>query len=234
MIKELRVLNSKGIEAFRQGIRSNRADLRSYAKSISESPEYSSLVATLDNSLTAPSTRIEVGETLFPLIGPDGQYSYLADDPMFWAWISAAWMEDVLQPAEPVRSEERWIPDFTSRKYYRHLLQGPFVLYRAHAQDPSKIMVLLYQPISKPGEVVAQIHASNDLAFSSAAELANLLYFDQSTGAIKRGAGGNGEGSPRRLATSFLNQFKVNLDLAGMTAQALFEILPSEYDRFKR
>jgi len=233
MISELRVLNSKGLEAFKHGLRSKRADIRTYAKSIGNSAEFTSLVAKLDQPLGAPKTRMDVGVILYPLIGPSAPYAHIADDPMFWAWISAAWMEDIIGPTEPVRSEERWIPDFTTRKYYRHLLQGPFVLYRAHSDDPNKIMVLLYQEVSKPGEVVAQIHASNDLAFSSAAELANMLYFDSATGSIKRGAGGNGAGSARRLASSFLNQFKVTLDIVGMTAEALFDILPAEYDKFK-
>ena len=233
MLSELRVFNEKGFEAFRIAIRSKRADIISYAKTIAFSDEHTSGKVNLASQLNEPKTRFEVGEVLFPVIGPNGPHENLAEDPMFWAWLSAAWMHNIISPSEPLKSEERWIPDVSKRKYYRHLLAGPFILYRTHSKDPSKIMVLLYQPISKPGEVVAQIHATNDLAFSAAAELANILYFDTKTSSIKKGAGGVGPGSPRRLTKSALNQLKVNLDILGMSAEGLYDILPPEFDRFK-
>jgi hypothetical protein len=153
-----------------------------------------------------------------------------------WNWLAAACMPHLLgTPPDPsaIKATERWVLNQASFKYYRHLLAGAYFAFEPHSADPSKAMAILCQDILIPGEIVAQIQGTDDLAYSVGAEVATLLYFDDKKGKIKVGAGGKAGGSARRLATDFLNQIRLTVDFKGMEAREILELLPPEFDRFK-
>jgi hypothetical protein len=133
-----------------------------------------------------------------------------------------------------VGADWRHIPQFGNyRAFYRHLLAGPFTLYRAHARAIANARALLVQPLHKPGEFVEQLASRPELATSPAiVGAATLLYLDPKKGALKRGAGGSGAGSPRRFA-AVVAQFDVTYDLFTLTPEQLAAILPPEFDKFK-
>jgi hypothetical protein len=58
------------------------------------------------------------------------------------------------------------------------------------------------------------------------------MYLDASNNQPKRGAGGKGPGSARRLA-DVLNQFDVTWDLYSMSYEEVLAMLPGEFDRFR-
>jgi hypothetical protein len=62
--------------------------------------------------------------------------------------------------------------------------------------------------------------------------MATKLYLDESTGERKKGAGGKGLGSPRRLA-AVLDQFDVTWDLYAMSVKEFWTVLPKEFDKFR-
>ena len=154
-----------------------------------------------------------------------------------WAWLALLYFDELCpagkdgqrMPGEPAR----WIPEISNyRKYYRHLLAGPYRIYMAHSDAPQRAMALLCGQLHRPGEVVEQLSARQELVTNKGVvELATMLYCDKETYQLKRGSSGKGAGSPRRLADIF-NQFDVTWDLYSMTATELQLMLPPEFERF--
>jgi hypothetical protein len=58
------------------------------------------------------------------------------------------------------------------------------------------------------------------------------LYFDSAAQLPKRGAGGKGAGSPRRLV-SFIQQIDLTYDLWACTSEQFLGLLPKEFAKFK-
>lgn len=159
-------------------------------------------------------------------------------DAGLWSWLSLFYFDQVCPPdghgRRRVGERARYVPAVANyQKYYRHLLAGPYRVFRAHRTDPDRALVLLCGPLHKPGEIVEQIVARQEIITNPhAVELATAIYFDPRSGSFKRGAAGKGGGSARRLA-DVLNQFDVTWDLYWMEPAVILEKLPAEFDRFR-
>ncbi len=155
-----------------------------------------------------------------------------------WAWLALFYFEEICKRGHDgeYRPGEiaRWIPENDNfRKYYRHLLRGPFSIYRLHRDDPDRAMALLCGPVREPGDVVEQLAARQELVTNAAVvSTATVLYYDRDKRSLRRGAAGRGPGSARRLA-DLLNQLDVTWDLYGMSPEDLVTLLPSEFARFR-
>lgn len=153
-----------------------------------------------------------------------------------WSWLSLH-LFDVLCPQREgkrtVREDARYLLEAGDyRKAHRHLLAGPFLLLRAHIGEPEAVMGLLATKPDAPGEVYEQLAARKYTVTSRAVvQVATRLYFDPSTGRLRRGAGGSSGGSPRRLS-EVLQQFDLTYDLQNIPADRLLSLLPKEFARF--
>ena len=187
------------------------------------------------------ANRLEAGEyfsvQLEPVAIETGRIA-LARDKGLWTWLALAWM-DVLAPlsedgTRKLKAHNRWIPNVEDyRKYYRHLLAGPYLIYEAHKDDPSRALAVLATPVEKPGEVVEQFASRQEMITSvSLMSAITALYYDPVKQQIKRGAAGKAGGSSRRLA-DVLGQFDVTWDIYGMPSDEILALLPGEFDRFK-
>ena len=181
-------------------------------------------------------SRFEWGQYAMKLFGdtPDAQIQ--ADGGM-WAWLTLIYFDQVCPPVggiRRIRQRARYIPTGTDfRTYYRHLLAGPWQILAAHRDDPVRTQALLGGEISKPGDLYEQMASRMELATSATVlSLLNALYLDSTTGHRKRGAGGAGRGSPRRLA-DVLMQLDMTFDIYAMPLERLLKLLPKEFDRFR-
>lgn len=152
----------------------------------------------------------------------------------FWTWCSAYLFVRLCKrsggrftPGEMpiwVAEPDNW------QRYYRHYLASIWRVYAAHRDKEGELVALLNGPVNTPGELWAQIAASQTLITNpSMIDAVHHLYWDKENRARKRGAGGN---SPRRL-TRVLKQFERTYDFVAMTGNQIIELLPSEFDRFK-
>jgi hypothetical protein len=159
----------------------------------------------------------------------------LAEDYALWSWMALAIFDQLFPGSRPRKlgQRARYIAagrDF--RTNYRHLLAGPWRLMSAHRDNPERIRVALLGPLYRPGEVYEQLASRLELATSpSVMEVAGRLYLAPGGTALKRGAGGDGGGSPRRLA-QVLMQFDRTYDIYQMPAEQLLEKLPKEFRKF--
>lgn len=184
------------------------------------------------------ANRREAGECLYALLEPyETWISAIERDRGLWTWLALAWV-DILAPAAAdgtrrLKDRARWVAAVDDyRKYYRHLLAGPYRIYRAHKDDPGRAMAVLATVVERPGEVVEQFASRQELIINPNLMTAiTTLYYDGSTGSLKPGAGGKAGGSARRLA-DVLQQFDVTWDIYGMPPYEILDLLPTEFDRF--
>lgn len=221
------------LEAARSGSEVDTDDLIANADLVEDLP------VDLEVDILAFSSRLEAGRYFYDLLETDRRHlGDIERDQGLWAWLSAAWFKH-LAGTKPdgtlaVGKDHRWIPeDGDYRSYYRHLLAGPYRIYRAHADEPGRAMAVLAGSVTAPGEVVEQIASRQEIVSSkSLMEAATFLYFDPAKGATKKGAGDKNKGGARRFA-SVLLQFDRTWDLSQRNAHQILELLPQEFQRFK-
>lgn len=183
------------------------------------------------------TNRFKVGE-YFNTVFDDADIEDIERDRGLWSWLALFYFDEfcnIDSEGNPKPGERaRWIPEvWNFRKYYRHLLAGPYRIYNTYREDPEIALALLCTPPYQPGEVVEQLTSRQELVTnSSIIEAATKLYVDNKGESHKRGAAGKGPGSARRLA-DIIAQLDLTWDLYSMDADEILDMLPSEFDRFK-
>lgn len=237
---ELRRLNSEGIQEFENYLIGLKQDPSlSIPTHLLLNGQYSEVVDPYSILQTREfPSRFELATYLHDLLGHLEERIDVIQDAGLWSWLTLYYF-DQLCPAQANRSRKiselaRYVPkvqDF--RRYYRHLLAGPYRLYRAHRMNPDIVRGLLANPVNAPGEVFEQLAAVQGI-FSApgAVSAVTKLYFDPATGKLKSGAAGKQPGSARRLR-EFLNQVDLTWDLYAISVNQLLDLLPKEFNRFK-
>jgi len=155
-------------------------------------------------------------------------------DKGLWTWLAIVFRDQLYKSGRnKIGAIERWIPSTDYKRYYRHLLAGPYFIYKTHEDDPDRALSILCSPVSTPGELVEHIQSTKDIVkFPSIMEAVTKLYYDPNTGSLKRGAGSKNKGGARRFP-SVLAQFDLTFDFYGMTPEQILALLPAEFDRFR-
>jgi hypothetical protein len=166
----------------------------------------------------------------------DSGLKNLDRDVGLWAWLALFYFERLCPEEDGTRKpgkRARFIPAVTDyRKYYRHLVAGPYSIYRTHRDDPSRVLAVLAGPVNQPGDIAEQLASRQEIVTNKAAmALATTLYIDAAK-RPKKGAAGRGPGSARRLA-DILNQFDLTWDLHAMNTAGLLKMLPKEFAKFQ-
>ncbi|MEW6587442.1 MAG: hypothetical protein AB1442_17770 [Nitrospirota bacterium] len=235
----LRRLNETGISQFLEYLASLRDEPDAMPPySLLDDPQYSEeLEYHVEVQQRSFSSRFDAAEYFHGLFSDSG-IKEIERDKGIWTWLSLFFFEEVCPPDETGKRKPleivRYIPEITDwRKYYRHLLAGPYRIFAAHKDNPARAMALLCNPLSKPGDLVEQLASRQELVTNKAiVEAATELYVDKDTGKPKRGSQSKGNGAVRRLA-DIINQFDVTWDLYSMECAEVLALLPEEFNRFK-
>ena len=150
-----------------------------------------------------------------------------------WAWLALYYFDQVC-PVRPDGTRKpgqdyRHVPDFGYRYRYRHLLYGPYAVYRRHR---GYAILVLSGPLHMEQSVYHEITGRTDLIASRGViEALNALYLDRGRGLPKRGAQipSPGPGTLRRFV-HVLQQLDVTYDVCGMSGRALLDLMPAEFD----
>lgn len=234
---KLRRLNEAGIERFSDYIDSLFSDApEGWPEELLTEIGLTDPVANVEIEHRGFSTRLELASYLDEHLSA-AKDIHIEKDVGIWAWLALFYFREICPVDRDGNmtpgAKARWIPESADfRRYYRHLLAGPYLIFRAHRDNPDRALALLCGVPGKPGEIVEQLASRQELVSSSAVvEVATRLYVDPNTRAAKPGTSGKGAGSPRRLA-EILNQFDVTWDFAVMEPQDLLDMLPKEFSRF--
>jgi hypothetical protein len=235
---KLRRLTGKGLEQFSAFLDSlNTPAPQGVPTCLLDNDETSSaLEFDIDVRATAFPNRFELAKYLDSKLTDSGLKN-LERDVALWTWLALLWFEQ-LCPVEKDGSRKpgeraRFIPAVDDyRKYYRQLVAGPYAIYRAHRDEPSRVLAVLAGPVNQPGDIAEQLASRQEIVTNKAAmALATKLYIDAATQRPKKGAAGRGPGSARRFA-DVLNQFDLTWDLYAMQMPAMLRMMPKEFDRF--
>jgi hypothetical protein len=134
------------------------------------------------------------------------------------------------------RQRERLIFNEKSRYHYRHLVATPCRLYEYFRANPDDAALLLRIPVDTHGELTEQFVSRRDLLFSAGfMQAASRLYWDAREQRPVRGSRGGDDspGSARRLGKVML-QLDLTWDIYAMPAGAIMEVLPQEFEFFRR
>lgn len=226
----VRALNKAGAAAFRALLDAVRTD-----------PATAAPAHLLDDESTSEPLRwnIEVEPRSFASRLEAGQYLHerfqaadaldLEREEGMWSWLALFYFDLLCpeirgrrSPGEPAR----FVLD--RRRYFRHLLAAPWSMYKAYAADPEQAMIVLCQPLHRPGRYCDAFASRKDLLTSPAVMgAATRLYYDTSTGKPKRKGHSSQPGNFARFL-AVVNQLDVTFDLYSLTADALLWRLPRE------
>ena len=162
--------------------------------------------------------------------------SCLEEDVGLWSWLSLFFFDQVCPAGgegerKPGR-DYRHILEPGYRYGYRHLLRGPFLVYRLHGE---RARLLLYSKVYRDNEFHREIASRQAFVTNPAIlDALNLLYLDKRKKRPKRGALGKGaSGGTLRRFVSVVQQLELNYDLYSMSGEAILGLLPKEFDPWK-
>lgn len=200
-----------------------------------------------DNPGSEPAADVEVVDQKFATRFDAAKYLYgllsvakinsVERDVGLWAWLTLYFLRHLL-PTRKIKDYPgalaRYVPEVGNyKRYYRHLLLGPYSIYVAHKDDAERVRAVLATPVNHPGDIVEQLASRQELITSKTIMgAATKLYIKPENGELRKGYGGQDNGGPRRL-TDILNQFDLTFDLHTLPAERLIEMLPKEFDRFR-
>ena len=167
-------------------------------------------------------------------------YQHLERDKGLWAWLALLWFNQLCLPDRNgiLRPKERarWIPVLDdARRYYRHLLLGPYLIYRMHAKTPDLTEAVLSSELHVGTSEVFRtiIETQQFVTSASVVGLVGRLYFDSKRKRLIRGAGTKGPGGVRRLG-NVLTQLDRTFDLHSIRVDQLMSLLPQEFLEVRR
>ncbi len=236
---KLRKLKDSGILKFHEFLDSLDTDNpESPPVHILNNPDYSDGVSNSFVKKVTFTNKLEMARYLHDLFC-DLDYPLVLKDKGIWAWLSLFFFDQLCPKTHGNRYKPgkryRWVPEISNfQTYYRHLLRGPYLIYNFHKDKPERAMALLSGDIDKLGDLHEQIASRQELITNkSLIEATYTLYYNPKTRSNKKGSGGKGGGSPRRLA-DIIDQFNLTWDLYFMTPDMILTLLPEEFEKFRK
>lgn len=179
-------------------------------------------------------TARDMAQSVLAAIG-DMSLALLLENTGLWAWLTFVMRDRLFKKSADgiwkVGEVHRWYPSSPNdwQKGQRHLVRMPVLLLDTLGKQADHL--LCGHPSVLP-EIREQLTSQQDMFNEEFQQVARTLYYDEVNGSLKRGAGGKGAGSPRRLA-KIRQQLDVTWDLEHLEPSRVIEMLPSEFERFK-
>ncbi len=237
---KLRRLNQKGIEQFRMYLSALRSgDIAEPPYSLLTSPDTSAPVQ--DGPDFEPMTfvtRLDAARYM------DRTFSNLKLDSIetdvgLWSWLSLFYFDQVCPPLQsksrkPGR-DYRHILEPGYRQGHRHLLGGSYLIYTVYGWGEEFSKLMLTTPLTAESQFQHELATrQNFITNRGIVEAAYLLYFDTSAQKPKRGAlMKNAAGTLYRFI-DVIQQLDVTYDLYSMTGKQILQLLPGEFDRWRK
>ena len=233
MPDKFRKLNQSGIREFSRFIDEGARD--EIPISLLSDPATSEpLKHRISPSQNQFENRFEFGQYLNRLL-EDFDPSEISNDQALWTSLALRWFEYLCTPTARSRGKPgkryRYVLSSDYRHYYRHLVRSPWQLVRDHGDNA--LFLLASSDLSVHGEILEQFGGRQQVLRSqSIVSAASQIYQDPRTMKPRKGVAGAGRGSARRFGL-VLRQFDLTYDTFSMQGQALLDLLPSEFDRWK-
>ena len=236
MKQRVRILNDDGLRRFRSWLQSGGVG----------DPPRDALLDTATADILPGAGEVEMQEfpSRYELAAhvndalQDCDFNRISYAAGLWAWLSLFYI-DLLCPGDhqgkrTVLELPRYLLTPEYRNYYRHLIREAVVLVRRNGEFARALLT------SRAGRfrisrVFEDIASRQDLISNpGVVELVWRLYFNPKRQTVRAGVSGqNRPGGIRRLGL-VLQQLSLNYDLPALTARQIAELLPHDFDTWKR
>jgi hypothetical protein len=157
-----------------------------------------------------------------------------------WTWLTLFYFDQLCptngRGERKAGSASSYIPMLhDNRRYYRHLLYGPFAIFRLHSSYQDSLFAVLIDPLDVGTSEIYRMFIENSqiLASVNAVRVANRLYLDEHRRKLKRGSGAKTNGGIRRYI-DYMQQINLTYDIHSLGYDVLVNILPREFQPFLR
>ena len=248
MTDAVRVLNDEGVRRFASFVDQLRIDPKTPVPfpllndpATSEPTEF---VATIERNPLGKAfeSAYELGEYLNEGVLADVPKVEISRNYRLWNWLSLYFFDQLCPAVDGERFPRETAAYVLGKqmvytRYYRHLVRGAWLAVNRHGMFAKVLLKPIsakaLAPVAVRTDIPMQLSATQAFVESlSVVKAAYLLYYDEVADKFKKGAGGSGAGSPRRLV-SILNQLDRTYDLHAATAGTIVQLLPKEFDRFR-
>jgi hypothetical protein len=235
----IRRFNTKGIQHFESYVLQCRQrhkagePLEPVAQSLLTDPD-----CTIESNYEFPGgaanfrDKLSIGAYFCRAI-PDDMHAEVRLDKNLWTWLAAYFFDEITDGRKKIKETRAYVASIGFQEFYRHLLLGPYFIYFNSRDNPDRVRVLLYNDATTMNEVMVQFGSYQTLMQNKSLQsVVQRLYFDEKSRKIKKGAGGKGAGTPRRLM-DFFRQIELNYDLPSIDEDEIWNMLPKEFQKFK-
>lgn len=236
----IRRFNSEGMRAFEAFILNARKQFKD-GKAVDPVPQELILDThyTIETEYEVSDGMVEFCDKMaigkfFCSVFPDNDHDIIRIDKEIWSWLAAFYFDGITDQRKKIKEPRAYIASINFQDFYRHLLLGPYFIYFSARDNPERVRVLLYNDPTTMNEVMVQFGSYQTLMQNrELQQVIQRLYFDLKSKSIKKGAGGKEAGTPRRLM-DFFRQIELNYDLSSIQEQRFWDMLPKEFDKFKK
>lgn len=249
MTDVVRVLNDEGVRRFAAFVDQLRIDPKTPVPfsllndpATSEPAEFAATIVRNPHGKIFESA-YDLGEYLNEIVLAGIPKARLSRNYRLWNWLSLYFFDQLCPDQNGERSPKETAAYVLGKqmiytRYYRHFVRSAWLAVNRHGRYAK----VLLKPISANALAPAAVRTDIPMQLSatqafveshSVVRAAYLLYYDEVADKVKKGAGGSGGGSPRRLV-SILNQLDRTYDLHAAAAETIVELLPKEFERFRR
>jgi hypothetical protein len=236
----LRFMLPEGEQKFREYIHDLKTDPLCQRPDLNSEPfskEFSPVIS-IDEARQF-SSKMELGEYLQNCFAGAGlKREDVLPQNGLWTWLAYVWFDRLAPITNPataqrdIKEDAKYICSSDFRDYYRHLVSGPYSIYSLHGANNSNIF--LYSSVNEHNDFIEQC-ASRQFIIShkNIVEAIRRLYFDSQRGQPKRGAQTRTKPGNIRRFVSIIQQFELTYDIYSMSADAILNLLPPEFDGWK-
>lgn len=237
MTEKFRKLNDQGLDEFKTWLLDGGQD--PLPTDLLESPEYSTLTEfTFSTDLPELANRYEFGKHLVKLLD-HVPHLEIENDIKFWSSLALIWFDSISSRNESgdrkIQEMARYILKLNWHDY-RHLVRTPWILVKLHSSNAKFLLVSARtegNPLSVTSDTLERIGSRQSLLRNrKVISVFSKLYFDHETDQLKPRLMGKGPGTPIRTGV-IVRQLALTYDLEEMSEQAIYDILPREFDRWK-
>lgn len=170
----------------------------------------------------------------------------LTADKNFWDWMSAYWMEplvnadlrdNLLDKIGESKDGARWVLIEDKTRFHRHLVSGPYFAYKSNLSDIGASMVLFAKSarnktgnVLESGELWERIAGKTSLSTGKVVSLATLMFYDPDSRLLRTNSGDKKSGA--QAFSKYFSQIDLTLDYEGMEIEELFRLLPENLQRW--
>jgi len=237
----IRRFNEQGVQAFESLLarfRELKAIVNSDLEGLLFNDLYTSQVPDTDQmDLPESNSKSEISTAIITALNLEGNVKLFYDQGL-WTWLAALMLKRLVPP-DKVNGELHFkesalyvLETSNWKRYYRHLVAFPCWI-KCTLKESGKIF--MRGDIHQRGEAVEQLAAVQDIQRNtSILDAATLLYFDDKSGKLRKGAASKDTGGTLRRFREVIKQFKVTYDLNAMTGQQIVDLLPGEFSKWRK